>query len=178
MVGKHPFVKWAIKAIECYVKEGKIAEPDPDEIPIEYLKPLLEYSAGVFVSLHTTDGMLRGCIGTIEATKSSLALEIRDNAIASATRDPRFNAVQEYELEGIVVNVDILGLPEPVDDADELDVKKYGVIVESGYKRGLLLPDIEGVDSVKMQIDIAKRKAGIFPGEKFDIYKFVVERYF
>jgi len=177
MIGKHPFVKWAIKVIESYVREGKILEPS-NEIQIEYLKPMLEYRAGVFVSLHLTDGSLRGCIGTIEATKDNLALEIRSNAISAATRDPRFNAVGSDELEYIKVNVDVLGLPEAVTDKSTLNPEKYGVIVESGYKRGLLLPDLEGVDSVDMQIDIARRKAGILAGEKFNLYKFVVERYF
>jgi hypothetical protein len=170
--GSHPFVRWAIKVIENYIKNGVVIEPAPD-LPEELFKK----RAGAFVSLHKLDGSLRGCIGTFLPTRENLALEIRDNAIAAATRDPRFPPLSVDELDEIEVNVDILSEPEPVKDLSELDPKKYGVIVESGWKRGLLLPDLEGVDTVEMQLEIAKRKAGIHDFEKFKIYRFTVERY-
>ena len=172
MRGEHPYVRWAIEVIENYIRHGKILEPH-EGLPRE----LFERRAGAFVTLHKLDGSLRGCIGTYLPTQPNLAYEIRENAIAAATRDPRFPPVQPEELDEIEVSVDILSEPEPVHSIDELDPKKYGIIVVSDRKRGLLLPDIEGVDTVEEQIRIAKLKAGIFPGESFSIYKFTVERY-
>ncbi|MCS7174765.1 AmmeMemoRadiSam system protein A [Pseudothermotoga sp.] len=173
MRGNHPFVKWAIKSIENYIKDGKIADPIRDGAP----EALLLRRAGAFVSLHLLDGSLRGCIGTFMPTKANLAIEVRDNAIAAATEDPRFPPVAEDELDQIDVTVDILSEPEKVKDLSQLDPKKYGVIVVSGYKRGLLLPDLPGVDTVEQQIQIALRKAGISERERFDVYRFTVERY-
>jgi len=172
MKGEHPYVKWAIEVIENYVKYGKVLDPHPD-LP----KELFERKAGAFVTLHKTDGSLRGCIGTFLPTKENLALEIRDNAIAAATQDPRFPPVSPDELDDIVVHVDVLSEPIPVKDISELDPKKYGVIVSKGWRRGLLLPDIEGVETVEEQLRIAKFKAGILEEEPVEIYKFTVERY-
>ncbi|MCD6546811.1 MAG: AmmeMemoRadiSam system protein A [Thermotogae bacterium] len=172
MKGFHPFVRWAIEVIENYIRRGVVVEPTPD-LPEE----LLNRKAGAFVSLHRSDGSLRGCIGTFLPTRENLALEIRDNAIAAATRDPRFPPLTVDELDDTEVSVDILSKPEPVEDLSELDPKRYGVIVESGWKRGLLLPDLEGVDTIETQLEIAKRKAGIYNFEKFKVYRFTVERY-
>jgi len=173
MIGEHPYVKWAIRVIENYVKYGKILEPD-ESVPRE----LFERRAGAFVTLHKVDGSLRGCIGTYLPTKPNLALEIRDNAIAAATQDPRFPPVTPDELDEIVVHVDILSPPEPVRDISDLDPKKYGVIVVKGWRRGLLLPDIEGVDAVEEQLRIAKLKAGIPEWDNdVEVYRFTVERY-
>ena len=172
MIGKHPYVRWAISVIENYILYSKIIEPDPGKLP----KELFERRAGCFVTLHMKDGNLRGCIGTFEPTQENLALEIRNNAIASATQDPRFPPVTKEELDNIVVSVDVLGEIMPVSSLNELDPKKYGIIVKQGFKRGLLLPDIEGVNTVEEQIRIAKFKAGIF-SENFQIFKFEVERY-
>ncbi len=171
MIGEHPYVKWAIEVIENYIKHNKIIEPHEG-----LSKELFERRTGAFVTLHKLDGSLRGCIGTIMPVRENLALEIRDNAIAAATRDPRFDPVSPEELNSIVVNVDVLSPFEPVNSITELDPKKYGVIVQKGWKRGLLLPDIEGVDTVEEQIRIAKIKAGIFD-DNFEIFKFTVERY-
>ncbi|MGC8819841.1 MAG: AmmeMemoRadiSam system protein A [Fervidobacterium sp.] len=171
MHGEHPYVKWAIEVIESYVRYRKVIEPHKD-LP----KELFERRAGTFVTLHNLDGSLRGCIGTFIPIRENLAYEIRDNAISSATKDPRFPPVSPDELENIVVNVDVLSPFEPVKSIDELDPKKYGIIVQRGFRRGLLLPDIEGVDSVEEQIRIAKLKAGIFD-DNFEIFKFTVERY-
>ena len=133
-------------------------------------------NAGVFVSLKK-HGELRGCIGTFEPTRPNVALEIIHNAISAATRDPRFPPVEAHELSEIGYSVDILTKPEAVSDTKDLDPKRYGVIVESGWKKGLLLPDLEGVDTVEYQLSIAKQKAGIGEEEPVRIYRFMVKRY-
>lgn len=172
MIGTHPYVKWAIEVIENYILHSKVIEPDQNSLP----KELFEKRAGCFVTLHTKNGNLRGCIGTFEPTQENLAFEIRNNAIAAATQDPRFPPVSKEELDNIVVSVDVLSEIQPVSSISELDPKKYGIIVAKGFRRGLLLPDIEGVDTIEEQIRIAKLKAGIFDDD-FKIFKFTVERY-
>ena len=132
--------------------------------------------AGVFVSIHKL-GALRGCIGTFEPTRQNVAKEIINNAVSSATRDPRFPPVAPDELEHLDYSVDVLTNPEPVADKSQLDTRKYGVIVECGWRRGLLLPDLEGVDSVDYQIDICRQKADIRPGVPIRLYRFEVKRH-
>ncbi len=173
MKGKHAFVKWAIKVIESKIRDGIELEPDPKELPSE----LFKRRSGVFVTLHKANGELRGCIGTFLPTTTDIAHEIAQNAISAALEDPRFNPVREEELDSIVVSVDVLSTPEEIESIDELDPRKYGIIVESGWRRGLLLPDLEGVDTIEQQIRIAKAKAGIHERESVKIYKFTVERY-
>ena len=112
---------------------------------------MTERRAGAFVSLHK-DGELRGCIGTFLPTKNSIAEEIVQNAISACSQDPRFSPVRENELDEIVYSVDVLGEPERIFDINQLNVKKYGVIVENGGRRGLLLPDLEGIDTVEEQV--------------------------
>ena len=165
-----PLVKLAVETINSYVKDHK--RPDISSYPEEALK----IRAGAFVSVHEC-GMLRGCIGTIGPTMDNLAQEIVQNAISAVSKDPRFEPVTEDELSSLEINVDVLKEPEPISSMKELDVKKYGVIVESGYKRGLLLPDLEGVDSVEEQVLIARRKGGIGDSEKYSLYRFEVERH-
>jgi len=166
---QHPVAKLAREAVENYVRDNKVVKASP-------VCPEMETRAGVFVSLHK-HGELRGCIGTFEATRRDVAEEIVANAISSATQDPRFPAVCREELGDLDYSVDVLTSPEPVDDVSELDARRYGVIVESGWRRGLLLPDLEGVDSVEDQIRIARMKAGIGPGEPVRLYRFEVKRY-
>ena len=137
----------------------------------------MNVKAGAFVSVHKF-GELRGCIGTIAATKENLALEIIHNAVSAVSEDPRFEAVQESELKYLDINVDVLGESEKISSESELDVKKFGVIVKSGYKRGLLLPDLDGVDTVEQQIAIARRKGGIAPGEEVELFRFEVVRHY
>ncbi len=132
--------------------------------------------AGVFVSLKV-GGMLRGCIGTYEPAKANVAEEVITNAISSATRDPRFPPVTPGELADLDYSVDVLTTPEPVEGEAELDPKRYGLIVESGGRKGLLLPDLEGVDSVARQIEICRSKAGIMPHQPVQLYRFEVKRY-
>ena len=110
-------------------------------------------------------------------TQENIAQEIIKNAISAAVDDPRFSPVTASELGDLIISVDVLSPPEEISDISELDPKKYGVIVSSGYKKGLLLPDLEGVDTAEYQIDIAKRKAGIYPDEKVKLYRFEVKRY-
>jgi len=165
----HPLAKLAKETVETYIKEGKANKP-------EELTPEMKERAGVFVSIHKL-GQLRGCIGTFEPTQKNVAGEIITNAISSATRDPRFSPIAPGELDDLDYSVDVLTKPEPVASKDQLDPKKYGAIVESGFRRGLLLPDLEGVDSVDYQIDICCQKAGIMPDEPVKLYRFEVKRY-
>ena len=166
------YVKLARASAEYFVTNGEVI-PLPDWVPDE----LLNKEAGAFVSIHKFGG-LRGCIGTIAATQKNLALEIIHNAVSAVSRDPRFDPVTEDELKYLDINVDVLGDAEPIKSKAELDVKKYGVIVQSGYKRGLLLPDLDGVDTVDQQIDIARRKGGIAPGDEIELYRFEVVRHY
>jgi AmmeMemoRadiSam system protein A len=162
----------ARKSLEHRVRTGQELAFEESEIPPE----LLSRKAGVFVSLHI-DGQLRGCIGTIAPTTDCVAREIIQNAVSAGLYDSRFPPVAASELSLLTYKVDLLDEPEEVADFSELDVKKYGVIVESGYKRGLLLPNLDGVDSVQMQVDIACQKAGISPTEKISLKRFKVTRF-
>ncbi len=166
----HHLVQLAQSAIREYLETGNILS-----LPLE-LTPEMQERRGVFVSLKMK-GRLRGCIGTYEPATSCVAKEVIHNAISAATRDPRFSPVTLSEFNELNISVDILSLPEPVKYISELDTKRYGVIVKSGYKRGLLLPDIEGMDTVEEQIEIAKKKAGIGAGESVELFRFEVRRY-
>ena len=170
MTEEHPLVQLARRTIENYVRNGKVLAP-PKELTEEMSK-----RAGAFVSLHR-HGQLRGCIGTIEPARANLAQEIIQNAISAATRDPRFPPMAANELADLEISVDVLGEPEPISSMKELDPKAYGVIVECAGRRGLLLPDLEGVDTPQQQVDIALRKAWISPNERYQMYRFVVVRY-
>lgn len=166
-----PLVALARASVESTVC-GKGPLPLPADLPEE----LTGRRAGAFVSLHEF-GALRGCIGTIAPTTPSLAEEVIKNAAAAATEDPRFAPVRPSELEHLSYSVDVLGEPEPVDSLEQLDPARYGVIVTRGFKRGLLLPDLEGVDTVYDQIAIAKQKAGIRPDEDAKLERFEVVRH-
>lgn len=166
-----PYVALARKSLEMYVSSGTIMEM-PDVLPAE----MANRRAGVFVSIKKS-GQLRGCIGTIVPTRSNIAEEIIYNAVSSGTEDPRFDPVQEDELENLVYSVDVLGEAEPIDSMAQLDVKRYGVIVRSGRRSGLLLPDLEGVDTPQKQVSIALQKAGINPAEKYSMERFEVIRH-
>ena len=166
------YVRLARESAEYFVKNSDVM-PLPDWVHDELLKA----RAGAFVSVHKF-GALRGCIGTIAATQKNLAQEIIHNAVSAVSKDPRFEPVTEDELKYLDINVDVLGQAEPIKSKAELDVKKYGVIVQSGYKRGLLLPDLDGVDTVEQQVDIARRKGGIAPGEDVELFRFEVVRHY
>lgn len=166
----HPLVELAKKTVEMYVREGRMIKP-PDPLP-----PEMSEKAGVFVCLKK-HGQLRGCIGTFIPSCESIGDETIRNAISAATQDYRFSPVTEDELGELVYSVDVLSCPEKVKDISELNPKKYGVIVVSGQRKGLLLPDLEGVDTVDEQLRITRMKAGIFPNEEIEIYRFEVKRY-
>ena len=171
------FVKLARKAIEHYIltRRKLVITECPDWMQEDVYEKLIHTRAGAFVSLHK-NGELRGCIGTIEASADNLLEEIIYSAISASSSDPRFNAVEEAELGFLTISVDHLHEAQRIVDKSSLDVKKYGVIVESGRRRGLLLPNLEGVTTVDQQIEIAKQKAGIYDTH-FDMYRFEVERH-
>ena len=166
-----PWVRLAWQSVESYVTKRRVVKV-PDGLPDE----LTGTRAGAFVSIHK-QGQLRGCIGTIAPTRDNLAEEIIGNAVSAAARDPRFDPIRPDELPFLEITVDVLGEPEDIDSAAQLDVKRYGVIVSRGSKRGMLLPDLDGVDTPEQQIDIARRKAGIGPGEKVSLQRFEVVRH-
>lgn len=145
----------------------------PDEL---LLPDGVPEKAGVFVCLKK-HGQLRGCLGTIEPVTDSVPEEAIKNAIASATEDPRFHPVGEHELDGLDYSVDVIYPPEKINGESELDPAAYGVIVEKGQRRGLLLPDIEGVNTAGEQVRIARMKAGIGPRETVQLYRFQVKRF-
>jgi len=165
------YVRLARESLEAYVRGGNKIKV-PDWVPQDFKTR----RAGVFVSLKK-NGELRGCIGTIGPVRVNIAEEIINNAISAGTQDPRFPAVKEKELAELVYSVDVLGAPEKIESMDELDVKRYGVIVTAGFRRGLLLPDLEGVDTPEQQVAIALQKAGIRPSERYEMERFEVIRY-
>lgn len=164
-------VALAVRTIHEYIKSG-VKIKVPEGLPHEFYND----RNGVFVSIKK-EGRLRGCIGTIEPTKENIALEIIENAISASTRDPRFNAIEAHELAHLSISVDILFPAEDIESKDELNAKEYGVIVSKGYRRGLLLPNLEGVDTIDYQISIALEKAGIRPDEKYKMQRFKVVRH-
>lgn len=166
------YVRLARASVEHYVRTGRRLEM-PDGLPGD----MTRRRAGVFVSLHE-DGRLRGCIGTIAPVTPCVAQEIIDNGVSASSRDPRFNPVEPEELDKLVYSVDVLEPPERISSPTQLDVKKYGVIVTKGGRRGLLLPNLDGVNSVDEQIAIAKQKAGIAQREDVELERFEVTRHF
>ena len=166
------YVRLARASVEAWVRRReKISVPEglPEEMTTR--------RAGTFVSLHK-DGRLRGCIGTIGATEKNVAKEIIQNAVSACSRDPRFSPVTPDELSRLEISVDVLGGLEPVDSPAELDVKRYGVVVSHGLKRGLLLPNLDGVDTVEDQIRIAREKGGIRETEPYKLERFEVVRHY
>ena len=166
------YVRLAREAVEAYVLKREVLD-----IPAGLPEEMLSKQAGTFVSIHE-HGELRGCIGTIGPTRSSIAEEIIGNAISASTRDPRFPAIKPDELPWLEINVDVLGEAEDIDSEDELDVKRYGVIVSCGRRRGLLLPDLDGIDTPRQQVEIAMKKGGIHKFEKYKLQRFEVIRHY
>jgi AmmeMemoRadiSam system protein A len=163
-------VELARRSVEEFVRNKKVISP-PAPLP-----PEMTEKAGVFVCIKK-DGQLRGCIGTFQPCCGNIALETIRNAVCAATQDPRFPLVSEEELDGLSYSVDVLTAPERVHGVDQLDPREFGVIVAAGQRRGLLLPDLEGVDSVEEQLRIARMKAGIGPHEDVEIFRFRVKRF-
>lgn len=167
----HPLVRLARLAVESHVRNGEVTAT-PEELSAEMLE-----RAGVFVCLKKK-GELRGCIGTIQPATGCAAEETIRNAIAAATEDPRFPPVSHDELDDLDYSVDVLCPPERIGGPGELDPGRYGVIVAKDFRRGLLLPDLQGVDTVEEQLRIAMMKAGIAAGEpEVEVYRFEVRRY-
>ena len=163
----HPYVDLARDAIAAWA-HGRSPAPAP-------LPAALERHQPVFVSLHDAAGRLRGCVGTLRATRATLAEEIADTAVLAASRDPRFPPVSAAELPSLAIEVSVLGEPEPVTDLATLDPRRWGVVVRRGERRGVLLPDLEGVDTVEQQLSIARRKASIPPDAPVSVDRFAVE---
>jgi AmmeMemoRadiSam system protein A len=166
----HEIVKLAKDSVEHYVLRGEMFSPPPD-VPSE-----MKGKAGVFVCIKKA-GELRGCIGTYTPATENVAREVIQNAIGAATQDPRFSPVDSSELDELEYSVDVLSLPERVDTPADLSPKRFGILVKKGNRKGLLLPDLEGVDTVDEQIRIASVKAGISPEEEKELYRFEVKRY-
>lgn len=167
-----PWVRLARLSLETYVRTGKRLFELPEGLPAG----LTGRAAGTFVSLHVR-GQLRGCIGTTSPTTSSVALEIVQNAVSAGTADPRFPPVGPGELDRLEYSVDVLGPTEPIPGPEALDVRRYGVIVSHGGRRGLLLPNLDGVDTVEEQVRIAREKGGIGPHEPYTLERFEVVRH-
>lgn len=180
------YVKLARLSLETYLMNGKtisveegfkkLGQSGNVDIESDDARKLKTESAGAFVSIHK-HGMLRGCIGTILPVQDMLAEEIIENAISASTKDPRFDPITIDEIPYLDINVDVLSKPEPISSKAELDVKRYGVIVSAGYKRGLLLPDLDGVDTVDEQVSIAMRKGGIRESDNYSLERFEVVRH-
>jgi AmmeMemoRadiSam system protein A/AmmeMemoRadiSam system protein B len=166
-----PYVHLARQALEYHLETGEYMKM-PKGLPQE----MTTRKAGVFVSLKK-HGSLRGCIGTISPVTDSIAEEILRNAVSSGLEDPRFPPVAQEELPELIISVDVLGEPEPISSTAELDVVRYGVIVSSGRKRGLLLPNLENVNTVDEQVAIARKKAGIYDNEAVRMERFEVVRH-
>jgi len=169
--GEGEYVRLARAGVEYFTRNGKRLKC-PDGLSAE----LLNNRAGVFVSIKK-DGNLRGCIGTTAPTENSVAEEIIANGISAASRDPRFGPIEENEFDSLVYSVDVLSPAEPIKGKEELDVNRYGVIVRCGGKSGLLLPALDGVDTVEEQISIALKKAGINQNEPYKLERFEVIRH-
>ena len=165
-----PLVRYARQVVECFIKGEKFEAADD-------LSDYRGKRAGVFVSIKK-HGQLRGCIGTTEPTQPDILQEIKQNAISAATRDPRFEPITVDELDDLVYSVDLLKPAEPISGIEELDPKRYGVIVKSGYRSGLLLPNLEGIETAAEQVAIARKKAGIGPNEPVKLERFEVVRYY
>jgi len=161
----------ARRAVEKYIVSGQEADFEEEELP-----EILKKEAGVFVTLKKNN-QLRGCMGTFRPVQKNAAYEIISNAMTAAENDPRFPEVQKEELNEILISVDILSEPEEVRDISELDPKKYGILVKGGHQTGLLLPDLDGIETAEKQLNVAKRKAGLREDTEVEIYRFTVSRF-
>ena len=167
----HPFIALAHQAIKTYLETGQVISA-PTPLPQSMAEP-----GAVFVSLYSADNGLRGCRGTITPTEPNLAEAIIRTAIASAVDDPRFPPMILVEVEGLQIKIDVLSPLEPVIDINSLDEKVYGVMIQAGQRRAVLLPNIAAVKSVPHQLELVRRKAGISPNESVKLYRFTVTRY-
>lgn len=170
------YTRIALQTISHFLAKGNLKKLQFPGLP----ENLLNQRRGCFVSLHKNDGELRGCIGTIEPVHQNLSEEIINNSIAAASRDTRFRPLSINELEAIELSVDVLTKPEEIFDINDLDIQIYGVIVsDNKHKRGILLPNLDGIESIEHQIQIAQKKAGLedVPLNQLSIYRFTSTRY-
>ncbi|MDK2945913.1 AmmeMemoRadiSam system protein A [Geotoga petraea] len=167
----HKYVKLAFEVIKSQFEKESVSD-----FSIYKNDEDFKIKRGCFVTIHNNDDSLRGCIGTIEPYYENLYEEIYHNAISAAFKDPRFDELREKELKNIKISVDVLGDLKKVNKKDELNPQKFGIVLQKGFHRGVLLPNLEGVDTVEKQIYITKMKAGI-NSDDFDIFKFEVNRY-
>jgi AmmeMemoRadiSam system protein A len=167
----HPLIKLALQSIITYLETGQVL-PTPSNLPPEMQQP-----AAVFVTLHAPGGELRGCRGTLTPTEPTLADAVINTAVASAVDDPRFPPMTPPELAGLEIKIDVLSPLERVTDIDQLDEKIYGVVIQSGKRRAVLLPDIAAINSVARQLEMVRRKAQLGPDEPADLFRFTVTRY-
>ncbi len=167
----HPLVRLAKDAVERHARGEQAAPLRDEDLPGE-----TRGQAGVFVCIKVR-GRLRGCIGTFQPCEPDMARETVRNAVSAASSDPRFPPVRSEELPDLEYTVDVLTPPEPAAGLADLDPKRYGVIVQAGGRRGLLLPDLEGVDTPEQQVAIARQKAGIAADAAVEIFRFEVKRY-
>ena len=168
----HPYVRLAVQAIRHYLAEGKPL-PCPAKLP-----DAMNRKSGAFVSIKKKKNHdLRGCIGTVTPTQKNLAEEIIRNAISAATRDPRFKKVSANELDELEFSVDVLTPLEKIDDVSQLDPSRYGLSIQHEGKQGILLPDLEGIDTVERQTELCLKKGNIAPNAPYQMYRFQVERY-
>ncbi len=166
-----PYVSLARETLEKFILEGEI-----NQISSGLPEELYNMKAGVFVSIKKK-GQLRGCIGTTQPYRKNIAEEIIFNSISAGTEDPRFDPISEKELDSLVYSVDVLNEAEKINSIHDLDVIKYGVIVRKGNRTGLLLPNLDGVDTPEKQVSIALQKAGIRPDEDYSMERFEVVRH-
>ncbi len=167
-----PYVSLARQSLEYYVKNKKTMK-----VPSDLIDDLINNKAGVFVSIHKHN-QLRGCVGTIDPTTKSIALEIIHNAVSAGIMDTRFRPIKKKELPYLHYSVDVLFPAEPITSIEQLDIKKYGVIVYQNRKSGLLLPNLDGITSVEQQVKIAKQKANIYDDQPFTMERFEVVRHY
>ena len=174
---KSIYTRIALETLLVYLKGGNADKLLLENVPEE----LFNIRRGCFVSLHLTSGELRGCIGTIEPVEENLYKEIVRNAISSASRDTRFSPVRMSEMDEIEISVDVLSEPEKVHSLQELDPVKYGLIIsDTKFSRGILLPGLEGIDTIEKQINIVKRKAGLenCENDSLEFYRFTSNRHY
>lgn len=167
-VSPHPDL--AERSVRHFIAHG-VPLACPDKIPEE-----LALKAGVFVSIKVA-GALRGCIGSITPSKNNVAEEIIHYAVSAATKDPRFSPITGAELDSLSYSVDVLSPLEEVDGLAQLDAKVYGVVVKSGNRQGVLLPDLEGIDSAEEQLRICRMKGQIKDCVAEKVFRFTVKRY-
>ena len=167
----HPYVKLAVEAVCYYLLKGKLL-PCPSPLP-----PRMEFQSGTFVSIKTKANELRGCVGTITPSQKNLAKEIIHNSVNAATRDPRFKPLKIEELDHLLFSVDVLTPLEPVDKVEQLNPKQYGLSIKYKGQQGVLLPDLEGIDTTQKQIELCLKKGNIKKNASYQMYRFEVERY-